>query len=235
MEPNQAEFRRDYLSELMEQQLLENRKLSNSFINMQLSQNDWNLHQKNQWKQVFKKLNDLQHSQGYQETLEHQAIDLLEKLEEQNTTLQQTVNYDQRFHTDLYEKVNQISQAHSATNGFLNQIQMQQNEASMTLSDLAVLNHVLSTNVEQLLTSHDRIETQLDEHLDLKQIIADTIDGLEETQKDVLDHVDQNEGILEKVLLQIDYLREILFERSNHLEEKIDQSLQSKNEYSEQK
>ncbi|RHW38281.1 hypothetical protein D1B33_05175 [Lysinibacillus yapensis] len=229
--PNQAEFRLDELSDLLKQQLLDNRKLAKSIIHLQQTQNDWNLYQTAHLKRVDKRVDDLAESQQFQETLTHQIMSFLEKIEEQNSIMQQTINYDQRFQNDIYQKVIEISQTNDEVQGQLTSINQQESEITTTLTDYSSSLDALTKSVEQLVSTLAHIETQTIEQNTLNQQIAEKISGLEETQKDADHRADVQEGMIEKVRLQVDHLRSILFERSNFLEEKIEKVLQSLAEY----
>lgn len=230
-EPNQVEFRRDYLSELIEQQILDNRKLRHSFVHMQYSQNDWNQHQAMQNKQLNKRLNALKELQQQQEAMEHKVIDWLEKIEDQNSILQQTVNYDQRIQNDLAQQVNEMSQSQKIAVNQLNDIGAEHKEIVKLLADFTLMNEAFMSRLEQVVLANEKIETQVEGQSSFNEQLANYLASIEDSQKDVLSRVDNHEGLLEKVIRQIDHLRAIVFERSSYLEEKVEKALQSSAAY----
>ncbi|QCR32646.1 hypothetical protein [Lysinibacillus sp. SGAir0095] len=230
-EPNQVEFRRDYLSELIEQQLVENRKLQHSFVHMQLSQNDWNQHQSIQYKKLDKRINELKELQEHQEAMEHQVIDWLEKIEDQNNIMQQTINYDQRIHNDLLHQVNEINQSQKGIVSQIHHVEIEHKEIVKILEEFTSMNKVLISRVEQVMSANEKVEQHMEAQNTVNQQILDQITSVDETQKDVLSRVDDHEGLMEKILRQVDHLRSILFERTNFIEEKLEKVIQSSADY----
>ncbi|MDN4493550.1 hypothetical protein [Ureibacillus aquaedulcis] len=291
-EPNQVEYRRDYLSEVINQQMIENRKLQQSFVHMQLSQNDWNQHQAIQYKKLNKRFNELRVLQEQQEAMEHRVIDWLEKIEDQNSILQQTINYDQRIQNELLQQVNQIdhrlndellqqviqidkriqnelqqqvnqiyqriqnelmqqvnqidqriqnelqqqithlSQTQSDMSQQLNVVGEEQKEFVKIIADFTLYNEGIITRLEQMTKANGKMEVQMAGQSDFNLQIADQLRSIEETQKDALSRKDNHEGLMEKIMLQLDHLRSIVFERTNFLEEKVEKIIQNSAEYS---
>ena len=230
-EPNQVEFRRDYLSELMEQQIVESQRLQQSFMNMQLSQNDWNLNQAVQYRNLDRRIYELTELQEYQEAMEHQVIDWLEKIEDQNNIIQKTINYDRHFHNDLLQQVNTISQSQKEMVSHILSVEDEQKQVVKILADYTSMNEAFFSRLEQVLSANEKIEGYMEEQSTLNHQMVDQMTSIEVAQKDVLSRVDNHEGLMEKILRQVDHLRSILFERTNFIEEKVEKVLQNSAAY----
>lgn len=83
-------------------------------------------------------------------------------------------------------------------------------------------NDVLATN---------EIKQQMEEQLELQKQIQEQLLQQKENQKEVNERLENQEALTEKVVRQIDYLRAIIFERTNDLTEKIEEGFRLTSAY----
>ncbi|MFL0506234.1 hypothetical protein ACH0B5_10825 [Ureibacillus sp. 179-F W5.1 NHS] len=227
VEPNQVEFKRDYLSELIEQQVNATRNLQFSLNQIHYSQNDWNEHQTNQLRKLNGRLDELREFQHHQKTLDQQVDIRLENIENQHRTLNESILQEQHIHQDLFDQVNAINYSQKEIVSRIDVLNDEYKEIVTILKDYSAINEALITRLETVAMTKEKLEEQIQAHSEHNQQLVHQMTFIEEAQKDVLDRVDNNEGLIEKVMRQIDHLRSILFERTNDLEEKIEKVLQN--------
>ncbi|WP_318618298.1 hypothetical protein [Sporosarcina sp. YIM B06819] len=76
----------------------------------------------------------------------------------------------------------------------------------------------------QVSESTKEMAIKMNEQLNQQQQLADRILQQEDAQKVVSSRLDNQESMIEKMVRQLDYLRGILYERTNYLTEKIENS-----------
>lgn len=227
VEPNQVKFKRDYLSELIEQQVNATRNLQFSLNQIQYSQNDWNEHQSNQLRNLNGRIDELRDFQQHQQSVEHQVESRLENIENQNRTLNESILHEQHFHQDLFHQVNAINYSQKEIVNRIDVLDDEYKEIVTILKDYSAMNEALISRLETVAMTKEKLEEQIQANSEHNQQLVNQMTFIEEAQKDVLDRVDNNEGLIEKVMRQIDHLRSILFERTNDLEEKLEKVLQN--------
>ena len=76
----------------------------------------------------------------------------------------------------------------------------------------------------QVSESSKEMAIKMNEQLDYQRKLSEQILQQEEAQKVVMSRLDNQEGVTEKMVRQLDHLRGILYERTNFLTEKIENS-----------
>lgn len=93
---NQVECRSDYLSELVKEQQASNKSFHVAINGLRNAQNNFDRRQWRQWNEIKGRLSELKEINAQHEKMEHQVIDWLEKLENQNKKLQMIMMNEQR-------------------------------------------------------------------------------------------------------------------------------------------
>lgn len=99
VEPNQMEFKRDYLSDMLEQHRASIQTVHQKVSRIQNSQLQWNQQQLMKWGSF-----DLRFSE-----LKNQVKNSIEKVEAQNLKFEQILNHEQQINDSLSNQVNSIS------------------------------------------------------------------------------------------------------------------------------
>jgi hypothetical protein len=82
----------------------------------------------------------------------------------------------------------------------------------------------IAERLEKVALANEEIAVKVSEQLDHQRQLSDQILHQEDAQKIVITRLDNQEGITEKMARQLDHLRSILYERTNFLTEKIENS-----------
>lgn len=224
VEPNQAEFTSNYLTELIKEQQTSNLSVQRAIHVLKNSQNIASRQQARQWQQVDKRLNELSLLNTQHEQLERQVIDWLEKLDARNSQLQKMVNTEQQDKRLIMNQVKHVKESHGEIINQLKGFGVTNKEIISQLDDFNEVNETVMQQLEEVTTTNKEIIEKIDEQHALQEVVAEQISTIEETQKDLVDRVDKQEGLVDKVLRQIDQVRFILYERTNFLEEKIEKA-----------
>lgn len=131
------------------------------------------------------------------------------------------------------ELMEEQQKANSELREFLKQT-MLKTEGTVKQDLMNQINSVLDSNQEIIKkndTIHQQFTLQLEEQLDLQKQMAIHISKQEEIQKSVLSRLDSHEAIIEKISRQLHEFRSILFERTNHLAEKIENGYKATSSY----
>ncbi|MFP3919671.1 hypothetical protein U5N28_17860 [Lysinibacillus telephonicus] len=221
VEPNQMEFKRDYLSDMLEQHRASIQTVHQKVSRIQNSQLQWNQQQLMKWGSF-----DLRFSE-----LKNQVKNSIVKVEAQNLKFEQILNHEQQINDSLSNQVNSISNSQKEIVKNHALMEDKQREVIELLKELAVINEAMMKRIEQVAFMNEQMKEKLDEQYQLNDQMVSQVSYIEESQKDVLNRVDCNEGLMEKIIRQIDHLRTILFERSNFIEEKIEKVYQNSSDY----
>ncbi len=103
----------------------------------------------------------------------------------------------------------------------LTRLDDKQEEFHQMLADEQGVNQVFRMQVSE---SSKEMAIKMNEQLDHQQEIVERILQQEDAQKVVISRLDSQEGVTEKMVSQLDHLRSILYERTNFLTEKIENS-----------
>ncbi|KXH87082.1 hypothetical protein [Sporosarcina sp. HYO08] len=138
------------------------------------------------------------HSERH-DLFEHSVMDSIEKLEKNHTALQEQVTED-RLSTDQWvADVHQLKQE--------------------TYSIVKHLDEIVRLNEDHV--------NKLNEQLTKQKQLSDEMNEQKATQHDMLQRLDAQEGLIEKIVRRLDYFRFILYERTNHLTDKIEEGYRS--------
>lgn len=193
-EPNQTIERRDYLSEMMANQQKLNRTFHRAVYGLRHTQKKLEVRQSNQWKELVEHLEEMQDMSERHEELEEAVLSWLKNLEVKNRKLQLVLKHEQNEKKDLAKKV----------------------------QDMHQLNQELMTRLEELGELNGRIESKLDEQAEIQKTLTSQMEKMDTAQQTVAEKIDNQEGLIEKLSRQVDHIRSVLFERTHHLEGKIE-------------
>ncbi|WP_243297613.1 AAA family ATPase [Bacillus litorisediminis] len=195
-EPNQGYLKIDYYSEMINQQKKINESLAHSIQELADLFQKQSKNQSKQWVEVTNQLNELKESQQQHEKFEVQAREWLHVLNNDNHELQKMIKIEQDVNQKMMEQLNLLSQSNQ--------------EIVIQLDAYKEANQQLQTNI------HDLVE--------LNKQMSEQMTKQDQNQNRVINQLDNQEAMLEKTYRQISNIRSILFERANHLAEKIENS-----------
>jgi len=193
-EPNQKTFKSNHLTEMLEQQQKTNEDLQHSFNELKDLYEKQSNKQTNQMRRFGNRLYELKKGNLHIENNERLVMESLRNLDEKNAKIQATLDSELLVKQEVMDKMNNLSRSH----------------------------HEVVNRLDKAALANQQLELKVDEQLDLQKQISQHIASQEDTHSAVLKRLETQEALTEKVLRQIDYFRSVLFERTNHLAEKID-------------
>src|SRR5699024_6118204 len=101
--------------------------------------------------------------------------------------------------------------------------QLSTNNMIAELSTLTGFYQSIAEQIDPDASATNELKLQMEEQLALQKQIQEQLLKQEENQKEVNNRLDNQEALSEKIVRQVDYLRSILFERTNDLTEKIEE------------
>ena len=249
---NQAEYRSDYLTEIIKDQQTSNQLVQHAIQAFKNSQNLSNQRQIQDLKTLDKQLNELKELQTQHDQIEKQVMDWLEKLEVRHAELRTTISDEQLGIKNLTNQISTIGQSQTEFDVQLKQMAGTNDEIVSGLTHQNALNDKILERLDQYTVINDefiqrldlndktndevvhqiaQIETKTDTLLEkvdaqhtFQQTMANQIADMEVTHHKLAKSVDGQEGLLEKVIHQIDHLRSVLYERTNFLNGKIEKA-----------
>lgn len=192
--PNQSYTRKNFVTELVNEQQLLNEALKRSLADLKLrsmAQEKWHV---DQLHRVDSRLNDLLKSSQDHQNMENQIYESLRIISEKNVHLQTTIDNESLFKQEMINKVHQLGE---------------------TLQDI-------TSRLEQQEKANQQLSLQLDEQLALQKESVEKMNDQGAFQEDVLKRLDNQEALTEKISRQLNHIRSILFERTNYLATKIE-------------
>jgi len=195
-EPNQAYFKIDYVSELVRRQEEVNEKLLHAFYGLQVNHRQQAYAARNRWEATDRQVKKLEDSHLRQERLSEDTVASQHRLEQQVTNIHDILEKDAGFQQ---ETLNKISHMQAANEGLENKLTAQE-------------------------TLHQQLAGQMDEVYGLQKQIIEQTSKQEEKQEDMLKRLENQEAVMEKITRQLAHFRSIIFERTNHVVEKVENS-----------
>lgn len=200
---NQSFYRRDHVSELIKKQEQVNTTLLHSLREMTILQRKQARQQEQKWQQSESQLEELKKQNAEQKRFENNTLATLNGLDQQNKKMQTTLENEEQIKREILEQMSVLSESNQYTVDILHQYE------SFNEHMMEQMNHMsqLQMDVGQKIMEQDDQQQLLNERLE------------------------NQEALTEKTLRQLDHLRASLFERTNHLVEKIEESYQLTSSY----
>ncbi|MRH44370.1 hypothetical protein GH741_17135 [Aquibacillus halophilus] len=195
-EPNQAYLKIDRISEIVNEQKKTNNSILNSIQGLNSLYHKQQDTQAVQWKNFNKQLSELGRSKLTFEEFETFARERLKILYENDEKLLNHLEDESALKRDL---INQISLVNDSNQEMVNQ-----------LGEFESTNQQITVRMQELFELNKQMSDQLSNHGD--------------NQSTMLDHLENQEALMEKTLRQLTHFRSALYERTNYLVEKIENS-----------
>lgn len=203
IEPNQEQSKSDYLSELIKEQNEAFNSMHDRFRELENLLGQQKNRQTNHWEIIGKQLNEIKESNSKHEVIENQVMDWLTKLDNKNMKLQESLGNERIVGQELMDRINSVNES----------------------------NFEIVNKLAQHETANEQLALKMNEQLELQKIMSNQISSHEDVQNVILNRLDTQEGLTEKILLQIDHIRTIFFERTHYLVEKIEDSYKITSSY----
>ncbi|RKQ33559.1 hypothetical protein [Oceanobacillus halophilus] len=193
-DPNQHFFIKNHTAEMIEEQKKINNSLNHSFHELRKRYDEQELKQSNKWNEFREQLRDLKDMNVKQETLETQVIKKLERLEEGNRRLQEMVSKNHSFEQELLEEMNQ----------------------------LAVSQKGMEKQIDVYGEIKEELQLNIQQQTEFQYQISEQMKAQEQSQEGMMRRLENQEALTQKITRQLEHFRSILYERTSHLSDKID-------------
>ncbi|WP_163969355.1 hypothetical protein [Oceanobacillus halotolerans] len=194
-EPNQAYYRYDAFSELLQEQKSINKSLTLAYRDLQTLYQQQEHKQANEWQAINQRIELLQKQQEQQEHVEKQLMEGLALLEENQKTLE----------TNMSQELAEVKQ-----------------DVAEDMENISVSQGTIESQLYEIGNYQQHVQDQLAELVKLQEKMAEKVSTQDEKQNDVLNRMDNQEALLQKTVRQIDHIRSILYERASFLVEKME-------------
>lgn len=195
-EPNQNYFKLDYFAELMKEQKRVNNTLFDSFRNLESLYQQQKNTQASQWTEINNQLHSLMERSFQHEQFESQTMEWLTVLDRNNSEMQRMMENENMFKKDIMERIDNLRQSNQEI--------------------VNKLNHYGSSNKE--------LVEEMNDLVDLHKKMSEGLSKQDDHQNHVIDKLENQEALMEKTLRQVGQFRSILFERTNYIAERIENS-----------
>jgi hypothetical protein len=150
--------------------------------------------QSNQMKSIRNRLLEIKESDFRRERFENDVMKSFSNLEDTNRVLQQSLKHERILNRELIGQVTDIGQSNQ--------------EIANCIKTSTSVNEAMMIKMNNQINNQQQLSEQFSKH--------------EDVQKDVVSKLDKQGGLLEKVVRQLDYLRSVLYGRTNFLTGKIE-------------
>ncbi|AXI10850.1 hypothetical protein CV093_20285 [Oceanobacillus sp. 143] len=194
--PNQKLFIKNHMEEMIQEQQKVNASLHESFQGLKHIYEMQENRQTTRWIEIGNKLTELQGMNEKYTELEKHFMMQMKKLEEDNNGLMKLMENHQLSEEQFNEQVQNITMSYEK------------------------IGHKLT----QYGSANEQISSKIDEQIKVQQQLTERISTQDATQQEVLDRLDNQEALTEKISRQLSHFRSALYERTNFLSEKIEQT-----------
>ncbi|RDW16615.1 hypothetical protein [Oceanobacillus chungangensis] len=194
--PNQDFFIKNHMAEMIHEQKKVNASLHESFQELK---NFYEIQEKQQttkWLDIGSKLNEIQTMNEKYTDLEKHVMKQLEKLEEDNDGLKRLLENHQLSEEQFNEQLQNITMSYE--------------EIGHKLSEYGVAN--------------EQIALKIDEQVEFQKLLEERVLSQDDTQQKMLNRLENQEALTEKISRQLSNFRSALYERTNFLSDKIEQT-----------
>ncbi|GAA0607267.1 hypothetical protein GCM10009001_25700 [Virgibacillus siamensis] len=195
-EPNQSYFKLDYFDELLKEQNRVNSTLFSSFHNLEKLYEQQKHTQADQWKEINDQLLSLMERSFQHEQFESETMEWLTVLDRNHAEMKQLMENENVFKADVTERIEHLRQSNQEI--------------------VDKLNHYGSSNQE--------LVEEMGELVNLHKKMSAELSKQDDHQHHVMDKLENQEALMEKTLRQVSHFRSILFERTNYIAERIENS-----------
>ncbi len=195
--PNQSYYKTDHFADIIQEQKNFNELLTKEVKDIKIRHQQYEFTEAKKGNELRSRLEHLYKKTTKHEKFEQEAREWLQVLEKKNHELKHLMEDEQDVKQEyIVEKLDHVSKSNQ--------------EIMSQLSNYKSLSEQLTSQMNELYMLH--------------QQMAEQISKQDEKQDKVLDDFENQEALMEKTFRQVDNLRSILFERTYHIVEKIENS-----------
>lgn len=203
LEPNQAYYKYEPFSEMIKEQMKINNELTDSYGDLKALYQRQDSVQANRWIEIGKQLNRINENNLEHKKFERQTMEWLQTLDKNNGKLQGIMESGDHVNQEIIQQINELQKS----------------------------NAEIYEKLERYESTGEQLTPQIKELIDANQQLTEQVTGQDNMQENMLTRLENQEALMEKTMRQLNNFRSILFERTNHLAEKIENSYDMTSSY----
>ncbi|WP_163102323.1 hypothetical protein [Peribacillus alkalitolerans] len=235
---NQMEDRKNYLQELLKEQELFNHSVQDIMQTFSRSFDKIEQEQTTNWNDISNQLIDLKQSGKSQNEFAEMMITWMKAIDEKTEALKELVAKEESMKQAMIEQLKVQSQATLEIAEKFDEVQVehrelneQQKEMTAKLDQQEIRTKEVLERLDQQEVSTKEVLVRLDQQeVGTKEVLV-RLGQSEVGTKEVLVRLDQQEALVQRIMMQLNDFRSILFERTNHLVEKIESGYELTSSY----
>lgn len=230
---NQTVFKYDQWSELLHQQKQANAELNKAFHDLKQLYKKYDGQQTGRIENIAGQLSELKEINFQREAFEKFAIELLTKLDGQQSSM---VEDEAKRRQTIFDQIHMMNLSNQEIMQRLEKLQMKNEEMaeqqrldSARMTEQMALQgkqtssqEVLSGKLEKQEELHEEVIKRLINQEDQLKNVMGRMDEQENHQQDVITRLESQEALLEKVVREMNHIRSVIFERAGFLAGKIE-------------
>jgi chromosome segregation ATPase len=208
--PNQMEDRKNFLQELLKEQEIFNQSVQDVMHSFSRSFDKIEHEQSANWNDISNQLIDLKQNGKSQNEFAEMMVTWMKTIDEKTEALRDLVAKEENMKQVMIEQLKVQSKATLEIAEKVDKVQIEHRE--------------LNEQQKEMKAKFDQHEVRTEE-------LLGRLDQHEVGTKEVLVRLDQQEALVQRMLRQMNDFRSILFERTNHLVEKIESGYELTSSY----
>ncbi|WP_249869525.1 hypothetical protein [Oceanobacillus saliphilus] len=195
-EPNQGYFVKNHLSEMIHEQQQINKLLQRSLHEISQRYEQQEYKNTSRWEKIGSQLAELRKMNEQHEVMENQVSSQLKKLDADYQRLDLIFDEDRLSGEKAMEKLSQLTASQEIFRGIL----------------------------EDISRTNEQLDLKIEEQTNQQKQLSEQMAAQDTSNDEVTKRLDNQEALMEKLVRQMDYFRSLVFERTNYLSEKIEQT-----------
>ncbi|WP_405096735.1 hypothetical protein [Oceanobacillus sp. FSL H7-0719] len=193
---NQRIYVKNHISEMIKEQEKINNSLKQTLLEIKTT-NDRHQHKnESKWLHIEAQLMELQQFNADYKVIEERVIDYLSKLEKDNEKIHEQLEEGKLSEQELQEELSKINSSYQ----------------------------IISNQLADAARENEQLSMKFDKHSNLQEELSEQLTVQVESNAEIEKRLDNQEALTEIVIRQMDHFRSLLFERTNYLSEKIEET-----------
>ncbi|MFC4024244.1 hypothetical protein ACFOUV_10610 [Oceanobacillus longus] len=194
--PNQGVFIKNNVSEMIQEQQRINKSLLRS----------------------FHEISNRKEQQEYKNSLRWEELGIqLKQLEKMNAQHAEMEN-------EMMQRLNKIDADHQKLQVLIEEDRLSEQQVREQLTQLNASQEIISQMLEGVSQVNEQLVLKMDQQTSVQERMSEQISTQDNSNEAVTKRLDNQEAMMEKITRQVDYFRSLLFERTNYLSEKMEQT-----------
>lgn len=201
---NQQYYKYDSFAELMESQKKVNHSLQHSFNQLQSMYSHQEQTQMNRWDEITNQITHINETNYERSKFENKMMRQIHELLDHREQIEHMLAHEVNLKEEFIHQMNRMIKDHEQT---------------------------IEAELQQYGTSTEKLSDQIQELHHLQQKTSTQVNDQQKEQINVRERIENQEALMEKTLRQLTNFRSVLYERTNDLAGKIEESYEMTSAY----